>query len=1028
VKIKGKVLSIGMVLLLVLSLAAVIPAGFAGAATAGTAALSRTVYSLSADTGTDSFAATSAFSSVKFRVTDADLNVARTGKARYTLAATTPDDTTTFDINKESVAASGDPVPIIGGEVSKTQSFNGDASAVAFDLTLKGRDANDDGALTIADVSVKVGGVTATVASVATSGSGAYIDTVTLAAAPAAGTDNVVVSFEVTDYDITTPANTPISLTGTSISFGATFATATSSKTIDSIDATAGTISATSAVVEGASKDYVVVTFAYNVIETITSVPVKSDTTLAAADTRTITLTETSASSGVYEGSIELEAATGINIAKLQVANGDTITATYTDASPSASVEATAIVDLTPPTITLVEPTNSLVTKNTTPSFSVEVTDAVSPITSSTGLDLTIDGSGVAETKTAIVNGYRLSFLQSTAFTDKAVEWFVTAKDAVGNNVAGQSTAVLGSTDKKFKITVDTSKVASISSAKAGFGVNAAGTERTRSDNTGIEVTFSESLDGTSVAASDFDVTGSSAPNSAQHFATLKNTETFTGDASATTFTITEFAAVDTDSDGVFPEEYTVSVAGTVISANTANATSVTMAAAPAAAATVKVTYTYSSKALVYLTVDALGPNDKPVVTLVGDVLDLAGNSAVASIKKTSVDDINPTITVSAASTLVADPDNDVDATTTITITSDEPLASAPTPASTATTGTDGGSFGSVSAVTGSTTSWTTTFTSTTTATYSISATGTDKSANSGTSGKVEVKTDVTDPALSTEAGVGSGFDPAAVATGATANKSYQGLDNISRAVANYGEATTVVSSTLDGTDVSADTFAEGSSHILAKVMAEGTYTWKISVQDAAGNLSTTSTLVFSVAAPSAYTVAIEPGWNLISVPSRLAANTLSKVFGDTSPTITKVRTWTSTGGWEVASFKAGAWAGDLTNIKPGLGYWAFSSSAADLKVTLRRVAGIPSATAPQTLEAGWSLIGIQFLQMPTPADTSMDAYLTGSNWSAAYSFDPDPAVGFTRYTPKDEAPDTDKVKSGAGYWVYSDAGGKIIP
>jgi len=974
---------------LVLSLVAVIPAAFVGAATTGTVQLNRSVYSLQAETGVDGFAATSAFNVVKVRVTDADVNVERTATAYYTQA-----NTSSYTL---ASAASIKGAAVTGASAATGAIDGSNASFTVANTPLGDKDGS--GAVSSADVIAYVGGSAVTVSSIVASSG-----TIVLAAAPAVGS-TVTFDYNYHKYDVTTPANSPVSAISSIVQDGATFGYTS----FVALTGVTGLSAATSA-----SGGNTAITFTYNLVDSIADVPIASNTTTAAGTTRDVDLTETTASSGIFEGTIALQVSTGTTATSLQVAEGDTITVTYADADPAASLSATASVDLTPPTLTLISPTNALRTTDTTPSFQVEISDSGAPITVATDVEMVVGGSAVTEAKTNIVNGFKLTYLQATALADGTVTWYVDAQDAVGNDVNDATVAadfITGSSDKPYTVVIDNTLVASFV-AKAGFGVNAAGTARTKSDNTGIQLKFNEALDTATVANTDFDVDAST-PTGAHHSATLKNSESFTGDGSAVTFTIVDFAAVDTDADTSFVDEYTVTVAGVGVSPSAASSTSVTVATAPVAAAAVVVTYTFDSSTYVFLTVDAQASDAKPVVTVSGSVTDPAGNANVASIKDTADDDISPTLTVSLDAAVSADLDNDADAEGTVTITSDETLGAAPVMAATATTGTAGITFGTVTAVTGSANTWTSAYVASTSATVDITATGSDSQANSGTSAAVSLRTDVTDPAL-------SAFTPAAVASTATPNTTNQGLDNIIRVSADFGEAsTTVVSSTLDSADVSAETFAEGNIHILATALDAGTYTWSITVADAAGNESSASSLKFTVAAPNTFTVALGPGWNLISVPARLDAASLSKVFGTDSPKVTKVRTWTQGDGWMIGNFADGAWSGDILAIKQGVGYWVYSTSADDLSVTLRRLGGVPSAPRPQDVITGWNLIGPQSIDMPPESTVAAATYLgtTGTVW---YEFSPDPAVGFTR--------NPTNLTSGSGYWVWFTKDGQIIP
>ena len=240
------------------------------------------------------------FNIAKATVTDADFSTLRTGTARYTTNGTV----TVFDINKTTSGTATDPLPIIAGEKAQTDKFSGDGSITTFALTKLGRDKDDDGALAIADVSAKVSGVAATVSSVTSGGAGTHIASVTLSAAPASGTDNVEISYEISDYDIATPGNTPLSLVGSSVKFGATFATATNTKAIAETNSTAGTITVISDI---ATANAVIVSFAYDVKDTATKLVTFSSASLASKGlTRKIDGVETLADSGKFEASVGL--------------------------------------------------------------------------------------------------------------------------------------------------------------------------------------------------------------------------------------------------------------------------------------------------------------------------------------------------------------------------------------------------------------------------------------------------------------------------------------------------------------------------------------------------------------------------------------------------------------------------------------------------------------------------------------------------------------------------------------------------
>ena len=905
---------------------------------------------------------------------------------------------------------------------------------------------------------------------------------VALAEAPSVGSA-ITVDYNFYEYDTETPANSPISAVTSARQANDSFG-------ISHFNSVGGTVDITGTV---AGNTTLAISFSYNLRDTISDVPISSDTTRLAGASRTIDLEETTESSGIFEGTRQLEGAEGtdgtINENRLQVSDGDTIMVSYTDASPAGTRIATATVDLAPPVITLVEPADMRFTQDSTPSFTVEVTDAGAPIVASGTVDMVVAGTTVSAAKTNVVNGFRLTYLQATAFADGAVEWYVKATDAVGNDVrqpagTAEDPEQLGSGDRPFTVTIDNTSIASMESVKAGFGLNDAGNMRTRNDNTGIEINFNEAIDTDSIVPGDFNVVGSPDILSARHSATQRNTEStddaldkeeiplveakdaVEADATAnppvlaapavkaepakTVYTIKEFTPIDANGDDkVDAKDFSVTVDGEAKSILEASDNTVTIEGLHTT--TVAVTYTYNSSAQVFLKVGAeLDSDATPAVSLPGDLLDLAGNNAIRGLQRTAADDIAPTITVTLDADTVGDPDNNSDAEGTVTIASTEALAAKPTLEAKGTVGTGdakksvdsaGLTFGDVKNVVGSATQWTAEYRSTSSANWQITASGTDSANNDATSEAAELVVDIVDPALAS-------FSPAAVEEGEDLNTALQGLDNIVRVEADFGEKTTVMSSMLNGDDVSANTFTDENVQILALPLDEGTHTWVITVQDEAGNASKEATLAFMVAAPTTFTIPLEPGWNLISVPSRLDAATPGKVFGNESPSVTKVRTWNSTDGWLVSSFVPGeaddpmtedvdestesAWVGDILALKQGLGYWVLSSTADDVEVLLRRLTGIPAAPRAQSLTAGWNLVGPQFFNLPSPAadadaDLDADDYFISVDWSVAYSFDPDPSEGFKRIAPSTTVVENN-LHAGSGYWVFLTEAGELIP
>ena len=225
------------------------------------------------------------------------------------------------------------------------------------------------------------------------------------------------------------------------------------------------------------------------------------------------------------------------------------------------------------------------------------------------------------------------------------------------------------------------------------------------------------------------------------------------------------------------------------------------------------------------------------------------------------------------------------------------------------------------------------------------------------------------------------------------------------------------------GFDASDD--LDGSAWGFATPLPVGDYSFSLAVEDEAGN-AWSETVAFRVEPPTEFVIPIEPGWNLISVPSRLDAATPAKVFGDTSPSVTKIRTWSQATGWEISNFKDGAWTGDILALKPGTGYWVFSENADDATVVLRRIAGLPPAPAPQPVVAGWNLLGPQFFNLPIEADI-LDATPATAYWGEDSGLDANPWYHFEAVSQEFHRNDV-LLLPGQGFWVWFDEDGQIIP
>ena len=161
--------------------------------------------------------------------------------------------------------------------------------------------------------------------------------------------------------------------------------------------------------------------------------------------------------------------ATAFRDLTVPVSDGETLTVTYRDASPSGDRTDTAVIDLTAPSISLVGPTDNSYNSATLVTVEVNVTDAGAGL-NQTDANITIGGNWSLTVKSPIADGFRMSRSASTALSEGGITWSVAVKDKVGNapkstdtrttaeNLRGvDNPAVRGTAGNKFKFNVDTS-------------------------------------------------------------------------------------------------------------------------------------------------------------------------------------------------------------------------------------------------------------------------------------------------------------------------------------------------------------------------------------------------------------------------------------------------------------------------------------------------------------------------------------------------------------------------------------------
>lgn len=667
----------------------------------------------------------------------------------------------------------------------------------------------------------------------------------------------------------------------------------------------------------------------------------------------------------------------------LSVSHGDIVTATYADASASSASD-DATMDMVAPVISGIAPVDDAFTDDTTPRLTANVTDADAGINAS-DIAVLVDGSavpnathaGTLQKDDAGLNSFDVEFT-TAALSEAAHYWELTVTDKVGNST---TTGASGTAADRINFTVDDTKPTFVS-ATAGIGIvlDTSTTDSTTdyketASAEWIKLVFSEALDSSSVAASDFSID--------------------TGDATSV-LNVTTITSVDDEEN------------------------------------------------LVYVNVAALSADATPKVKLVSAVKDKAGNasstdtSATTTTQKTASDTIKPTLGVSTSASLGKEKD-----VITITVTSDEALAGSPVVTiNTATVTTVG-----VTSTGTNTWSGSYTIADGDIAKYTITAAGNDKAAtpNAGTKTATFEADDVA-PTITFNDSADVKLESDDVQY--LAVNANDGAETYS--VGTDGHTTTTITAasleTLDekdGTATDTATIAVADLQTSndkdyvygASGLAVGFYELSVTAADDAGN-SSTGTLPFEVIERQPTTIALNLGWNLISLPAAPTDASIETVLADPSTgtgmtTISQV--YSLQGGvWHVATYDAdtGAWDGTLTQISDGNAYWVKSESFDPIKYV--SASFDPVASQPQyKLHAGWNAIGVTSAE----SEVSAASYLAslGSEWSTLRSYDSQGGAetlystgvasnGFATETTdlNGDGDTTDAVvKAGNGYFVF---------
>ncbi len=700
------------------------------------------------------------------------------------------------------------------------------------------------------------------------------------------------------------------------------------------------------------------------------------------------------------------------------VQDDDTLTVTYYDSGLAAVATDTVTVDTVSPQISNISPASGSFTRVGNPTISFDVTDTGSGIDIQNLDNITLTINGVEATGVSylsIDDGVRAIYARPisewTSYgvdtgDDNAFPISITAMDGAGNS------STVGTADSAHTIDIDLDRPT----------VRTADAE----SKTKVVVTFSEPLDGGSVDSEDFEVTGASV--------TAASRMADDGDTPDNEERVVELTVTDLEPDAK-PE---VSVVGTVTdkAGNTVDTATSKVTASDSIGATITSLEIDSplvgedGEVGISLSFDEKLATNGVQVTVhgpSGGAATVSRPSPLAASTTFSVGD-NPT-GIYGVSVQVTDlgnnTTNNLDSVTE-TVSVDGTmltLGSGPIGDANFDGTVDGGDLTlSDDSVTVSSVD-----ASARTVTLSAAHTGDLEVTYHAVPAGATFQVDVSAPTVMVEPSDGSTVkDQSPFIRIVFDEDEYPGDSNTS---------VTLDSATLtgpDGADMDVtEVFQAGTGDNIefiwaASDLALGGYTLSLSATDAADNTLETSS-AFTVAKRTA-SIALRPGWNLVSIPGSLAPDKrgVNDVFSNGAIDIVltydaKRRNWYRATRQDDGTLGQPGSSLELSMVSSRTAYWVHSSGVVTQSVDLL---GASSQEPPVSIDlvAGWNLIPVRTTEVGSdPVDA--DDYLSGLSWTRAYGYNNTSQV-FEAILPGSDA----TLAENNGYWVYLRDAGVLVP
>lgn len=235
--------------------------------------------------------------------------------------------------------------------------------------------------------------------------------------------------------------------------------------------------------------------------------------------------------------------------------------------------------------------------------------------------------------------------------------------------------------------------------------------------------------------------------------------------------------------------------------------------------------------------------------------------------------------------------------------------------------------------------------------THSVTWTATDASGNTGSAVQTVIVTDTTPPVI-TQSGSATVHVPQG---GKYMDPGFQALDAVD------GDLTAQTSWTL--TDSYGAVFAQGTGGAISIAMTRtGIYSLAVQVHDASGNTSSKVIRTVNVLPSLTVRYPLSGGWNLVSFPMDLGANSLAYFSSEVTRAGGRLDSIWEWNGKTWNSFVSGVPVAlnSVTALRPGVAYWVKLADHRPGPATLTiNLTGFPVPASTPGWVRGWTLMGV---------------------------------------------------------------------